>query len=390
MIPTSIFLLCGTTFECLAQNSARGRASYASRLGRPDADQDGLRHVPADLYPGRPVPPGLTDSFFRGVIDLSTRLNCDPRDLLAVLMRESSLRPDAWNRSSNAVGLAQFLPSTLNRLGWTGTADQFRALSAEEQLPYVERFLLPSSSYGLYSAGRIYQAIFMPASLRTAASDDAAIIDKRGAFADRYQRNRGLDLDGDGRITVGELQQSIEIVFRSPKWRPIEDRLRLLERDGRSSGSEARPAGEPEDIAEGGIKRRSGGVGRAHGSRVPEDVGESTIAPRATHVRDSVAPRPPSPPQRPASGASPLGIGRVAPGRARHFEDWVRTIDLRTKQGMKEGLAILGFRSSSRNHWSALRAFQNSIGLRGAGFAGGKTLASLSLALSDAGVRSLW
>ena len=167
---------------------------------------------------------GLPDSFFREVGEVSRRIGCRSRDLLAVMMRESGLRADARNRVGNAVGLIQFLPGTLARLGWLETPEEFRALNADEQLPWIEKFLRPSSRYNLNSAGRIYQAIFMPASLRTVTDNDTTLID-RYRDAERYQRNRGMDIDGDGRITVGDLQQTLDRMSLSASWRAIEDRL---------------------------------------------------------------------------------------------------------------------------------------------------------------------
>lgn len=357
-IPASMLLFLGMIVSTGAQTAPRERDSYEMRPGAHGLpEQEDARINPGVSRTSRGAQTGLPDSFFRAIRSLCLRLNCEPRDLLGVMMRESGLRPDAWNRSSNAVGLVQFLPSTLARLEWDGTPEQFRALSAEEQLPFVERFLRASSSYNLNSAGRIYQAIFMPASLRTATSDDSALIDRRGVNADRYQRNRGLDLDGDGRITVGELQQSIEVVFNSAKWQPIEDRLAELSRGGRPAAN---------------------GVRENVGSEV---TGESTIAPRASHIRE-ISPR------RPSSGPAP-GMRVDVPLGVRRIESFVRTVDLRTKQGVKEGLAILGFRPGAYAPWSALRAFQDSVRLRGDGFAGGKTRAALALALNDLGVRTL-
>jgi hypothetical protein len=57
---------------------------------------------------------------------------------------------------------------------------------------------------------------------------------------------------------------------------------------------------------------------------------------------------------------------------------------------MKEGLALLGFRSVSQNPWSALRDFQNTVRVRENGFTGARTRAALALALGEIGVRTLW
>ena len=155
------------------------------------------------------------------------------------MMRESRVDPQARNPNSGAVGLIQFLPSTLARLGWAGTPDDFRALSAEEQLPWVKKFLLPSTRYGLGDAARVYQAIFMPASLRLGAGPQTALIDSKGVYADRYQPNRPLDIDGDGRITICEAAPGHREV---PQRRSMAgDRAEVSRHAGRPGGH--RPAG---------------------------------------------------------------------------------------------------------------------------------------------------
>ncbi|HLJ57195.1 MAG TPA: transglycosylase SLT domain-containing protein [Chthonomonadaceae bacterium] len=170
----------------------------------------------------------LPDPFFRAVIDASSRLRCRPRDLLAIMMRESGVNPAAHNRSSGAVGLIQFLPGTLSDIGWHDGASAFRELDAAEQIPWIEKFLRPWSHYGLGSTARLYQAIFLPISLRDHASASSTLISRDGKYADWYARNRQLDLNGDGRITVSELQQAIRASCRSEAWREAGRRLAVV------------------------------------------------------------------------------------------------------------------------------------------------------------------
>src|SRR5690348_2793002 len=94
----------------------------------------------------------LSDQFFQDIVGVSGRLELDPIDLPGVMMAESGVKPSANNPSSNASGLTQFLPSTLQHLGWTGTPQQFRQLSSDEQLPYVEQYFQPYVHFGLNSA----------------------------------------------------------------------------------------------------------------------------------------------------------------------------------------------------------------------------------------------
>ena len=150
----------------------------------------------------------LSDQFFQDIIAVCGRLRMDAMDLLGVMMAESNVRADAQNPRSNASGLIQFLPKTLVGLGWTGTPESFRRLTADDQLPYVEAYFQPYAHFVLDSAARVYQVVFLPSSLSLGSSMDTVIAEKNGLNAGVYDRNRGMDTNLDGVITVGELQQA--------------------------------------------------------------------------------------------------------------------------------------------------------------------------------------
>jgi Hemopexin/Transglycosylase SLT domain len=61
----------------------------------------------------------LSGGFFASVRSTSAELGCNPIDLLAVMMSESSVKASAHNPKGHASGLIQFMPATLERLGWT-------------------------------------------------------------------------------------------------------------------------------------------------------------------------------------------------------------------------------------------------------------------------------
>jgi hypothetical protein len=168
----------------------------------------------------------LSDLFFTDLLALCGRLGIDALDLMGVIMAESGAKASARNPVSDASGLIQFLPSTLAHLGWTDTPEAFRQLSAAEQLPYVEAHFQPYVHFGLKSAARVYQAVFLPASLSLGSSNETVIAAKGGIHAAAYEGNRGLDRDLDGAITVGELQKAIERRHNSPRWHEIVDRIR--------------------------------------------------------------------------------------------------------------------------------------------------------------------
>ena len=167
----------------------------------------------------------LSDRFFSGILDVAGRLQLDALDLLGVMMAESNVKASAHNANSDASGLIQFLPSTLRKLGWTGSMQQFRRLTAEDQLPYVERYFQPFAHLNLNTAARVYQVVFLPSSLSLGSSMDTVIVQQGGVNSGAYAGNKGLDTDQDGAITVGELQQAIERHQTSARWREIADRL---------------------------------------------------------------------------------------------------------------------------------------------------------------------
>ncbi len=177
----------------------------------------------------------LPDQFFSDMLDIAGRLQLEALDLLGVMMAESSVKANAHNAGSDASGLIQFLPSTLQHLGWTGSTQAFRQLSADDQLPYVERYFQPYTHYNLNSAARVYQVVFLPSSLSLGSSMDTVIVQQGGINSSAYPGNRGLDTDNDGAITVGELQQAIERHQTSPRWQEIAARLNDAEGGGGSS-----------------------------------------------------------------------------------------------------------------------------------------------------------
>jgi hypothetical protein len=149
------------------------------------------------------------------VAAIAGRLHLRAEDLLAVLRFESGLRPDAVNPTSHAVGLIQLLPRTAaDLLGLPpGSADRerravetFAAMSADEQLDYVEAYLdRVLGGRGATNLRDAYMAVLYPAAV---GRGDAFVIARAGgpSALERavYRQNAALDADGDGAITAGE------------------------------------------------------------------------------------------------------------------------------------------------------------------------------------------
>ncbi len=149
--------------------------------------------------------PNLSDEFYNKVVQIAQRLNCDPNDLMGVMNSESGIKSDAVNKSSNATGLIQFMPKTAKSLGTT--TSKLKAMSPEEQLVYVEKYLTQAKSNAGFKsddkigAGTLYTLVFLPA---RAGREVLAV---KGEGNSYYESNRGLDKNGDGKITKDELAQ---------------------------------------------------------------------------------------------------------------------------------------------------------------------------------------
>lgn len=157
------------------------------------------------------------------------RIGCKPIDLLGVMMSESGVAPAARNPNGGAVGLIQFMPATLLGLGWKRGPQAFACLSASDQLPWVAAYFTPWKKDGapFDSAARVYQAVFLPGTLKRAKELDDVLAAKRGTLGWAYEANAVFDANGDGRITLGELGEAVRRNAKGPRWRELLERLGL-------------------------------------------------------------------------------------------------------------------------------------------------------------------
>lgn len=147
----------------------------------------------------------LDKNFLNRVKQIAKKINCDYKDLLAVMNSESGLRSNIWN-GSTAVGLIQFTTPAINGLnqkyGLNLTKAKIAKMSPIEQLDLVEKVLIMSKNIKFpankkLSAADLYSIIFLP------ARADRDVLCVRGeAF---YNQNKGLDKNGDGKITKSDL-----------------------------------------------------------------------------------------------------------------------------------------------------------------------------------------
>ena len=173
-----------------------------------------------DLAEGNERTLDLSDGFFAAMRAVSAAIGTQPEFLLAVMNSESGIKSTAHNPNGHASGLIQFMPATLRGLGWTQGHEAFRRLSAEEQMPFVERYYRPHVAKGLASTARLYQTTFLPATLNRGSTPETVLVDvARNDNAFAYEPNKGLDRRGDKRILVGDLTAFVERAKRgNARW----------------------------------------------------------------------------------------------------------------------------------------------------------------------------
>lgn len=164
--------------------------------------------------PGRKLNKNNDDygpKFLEKVKTIANKVNCNYRDLLAVMNAESGINASIRNPNGTATGLIQFLESTAEGLGTT--TDKLAAMKPIDQLDYVERFLVRNKSAAGFSSseklsgGDLYSLVFLPARAKR-----EVLTEKGERF---YDANSATDLNNDGKITKDELTQRVHRFYVS-------------------------------------------------------------------------------------------------------------------------------------------------------------------------------
>ncbi|MGI8786869.1 MAG: peptidoglycan-binding protein [Pyrinomonadaceae bacterium] len=145
--------------------------------------------------------PGIENTsaaFRKKVLEIADRILIDPNFLMAIMSFESgaTFSPSVKNKASGATGLIQFMPATAIGLGTTIAA--LEKMSAEDQLDFVEKHFAPHKGK-LLSIEDAYMAVLYPKGI--GKGRDFVLFEKGSK---QYKQNSGLDVNGDGVITVGE------------------------------------------------------------------------------------------------------------------------------------------------------------------------------------------
>jgi hypothetical protein len=155
----------------------------------------------------------LAPSFWPAIIETARASNIeDPEHLMRVLYAESELRPWAVNRAADghpvAIGLIQITP--VARAGVGLTPESWLALehvpATEQMRGVVRRFFEGVAHFRqrrpYTSVADVYQAVFAPGTMSRVKLPTDVIYPAGDA---RALANKGVDLNADGSIQLGEL-----------------------------------------------------------------------------------------------------------------------------------------------------------------------------------------
>jgi LysM repeat protein len=193
-------------------DAGAGAAPAAAAPSRAGDDARGNENRQGEDEPPAAEPPlaygrRVTATFRAEVRGVAARLGMSADHLMAIMHYETggSFRPSIRNPYTGATGLIQFLPSTADRLG-TSVAE-LAAMTAEEQLVWVERYFAPFRGR-LGSLGDAYMAVLYPAAV---GQPGEFVLFRVGSQC--YETNPGLDRDGDGAVTRGEVATALDGVL---------------------------------------------------------------------------------------------------------------------------------------------------------------------------------
>lgn len=146
-------------------------------------------------------------AFIAKVRQIASLLQIDPDWLMIIMNFESAgtFSPSIPNgMGSGGVGLIQFMPKTAIGLGTTTAA--LAKMSNVQQLDYVYKYFKPKA--GQYKSGEdLYLFTFFPIAV---GKPDYWTIESTGMKAATIaHQNPGLDLNKDGKITIGEWKEAL-------------------------------------------------------------------------------------------------------------------------------------------------------------------------------------
>lgn len=160
--------------------------------------------------------------FVEALNEMCERLGISAPGMLAIMARESGIRPDAENSETGAVGLIQLNPvfKVPESVGTTATA--LKKMTRKEQLPYIEKYLTSRGVKSGMTPGDIYAIVFVPGFARESNHLPIGSVERGEAVLTdssqvEYKRNAKLDDNQDGNITRNDLTEQLKKTAQSFK-----------------------------------------------------------------------------------------------------------------------------------------------------------------------------
>jgi hypothetical protein len=179
---------------------------------------------------------------------VAARLGIRPEWLLNVMACESAFIASARNPlpGQTASGLLQFIKKTAIGLGTTTAA--IRRMNPIDQLRLVEKYFTPFKGH-LNSLADVYLAVFRGFIVNGGPETVVASLNSLPKERQAYSLNKGLDLDGDRRITKEELAMVAFGVGRFSGVQPVaETRPQISESQQRGISVPLRPRAISRDV----------------------------------------------------------------------------------------------------------------------------------------------
>lgn len=133
-------------------------------------------------------------------------IGTQPEYLYIVIKHESNGNPKAINPYTNAVGLIQFMPSTLHKWGYT--VDSVYNMSFEEQTKLIKKYYSFYSKYNLDNPIKLSLCSFYPYALKEWNNDNYIFGSEGYVNPNKIaKQNSPLDLNKDGVITMNEYKK---------------------------------------------------------------------------------------------------------------------------------------------------------------------------------------
>ena len=150
----------------------------------------------------------VSKAFRTKVRAISKRLKLQPDHLMAIMAFETNktFSPKQTTTTSSAIGLIQFMPNTAKTLGTT--AAKLKAMSAVDQLTYVEKYFKwveKTFKVKLKSLTDAYLAVLLPGAIKHRKPSHAVFDQKTKRRKRQYDANKWLDKNRDKKVTRAEI-----------------------------------------------------------------------------------------------------------------------------------------------------------------------------------------